>query len=420
MSLQDGDPGVHAALNDAFRTDRVRMLGTLVRLLGDLDRAEEVLQEAFAAAVDAWEREGVPAHPTAWLISAARFKGIDGIRRERRGRELTDQLHRRSESSPGGVDFTDPGHLDGIRDDELRLIFLCCHPDIPLDSRIALALREVCGLTTEEIARAYLIAKETAKKRITRAKQSIRRNAIPFELPPSQKLRRRLDAVLQVVYLVYNEGFAASSGDSFVRPVLTHAAVSWARLLVDLLPDSESFGLLALLLLHESRSAARVDENGDIVPLAEQDRRKWDREMIDEGTGLVQRALWSGRAGFYTIQAAIVSVHAAADSMESTAWSAIVFYYDLLLRVSRSPVVALNRAIAIGMRDTPEEGLRLIRPLVDGGPLSRYHNAHAARADLARRMGNRVEAVNAFRSALRLNPSEPERRHIEKELAKIL
>ena len=401
---------------EIYATESRRVLATLIRLLGDIDRAEEALHDAFAAALTAWPKEGIPRNPRAWLVSTGKFKGIDAIRRQERGTELILQKAQESERS-----YTAPDEWDGdvVKDDQLRLIFICCHPTLPIDSRIALSLRQVCGLTTDEIARAFLVPVETVRKRISRAKATIRKNRIPYEVPSHAELAQRLDAVLHVVYLVYNEGYSATSGTQHLRRDLAAKAVSLSRLIADLLPEPEATGLLALLLLHESRSAARTDSRGDLVPLEEQDRSLWDGELIAEGNDLVWRSVTSGRLGSYVIQAAIATVHAAADSVESTNWNLIVGYYDMLAKLQDSPFVALNRAIAIGMRDGAEEGLAIVDDLLGSGAMSDYHLAHAARADLARRAGSLDEARESYRRAIELVRQEPERRYLEGRLAQI-
>jgi RNA polymerase sigma-70 factor (ECF subfamily) len=394
-----------------------RVLATLIRLLGDLDLAEEALQGAFCAALTVWPRDGVPRNPRAWLVSTGKFRGIDAIRRQERGTELLADLARDAYPT-----FATPDEWDGdvvVQDDQLRLIFLCCHPALPVDAQIALTLREVCGLTTEEIARSFLVPVETMKKRISRAKATIREGGIRYEVPGHAELADRLGAVLHVVYLVYNEGYAATSGPEHLRRDLAAEAVMLSRLVVELLPEPEATGLLALLLLHESRSAARTDARGDVIPLEEQDRTQWDRELIAQGVELVRTSMTSGRLDAYTIQAAIATVHAAAESVESTNWKLIVEYYDLLARLQDSPVVALNRAIAIGMRDGPRAGLAIVNDLLGAGVMSEYHFAHAARAELARRAGAMEEARASYRRALELVRQEPERRYLERRLATI-
>ncbi len=392
------------------------MLATLIRLLGDFDVAEEALQDAFRAALEAWPRDGIPRNPSAWLVSTGRFKGIDAVRRLGRGKELLAETAR-----DGARAFANPEDWDGdaVRDNQLRLIFTCCHPMLPIDARIALSLREVCGLTTNEIARSYLVPVETLKKRISRAKAAIREKRIPYEIPSRIELAKRLDAVLHVVYLVYNEGYAATSGGEHIRRDLAREAVSLSRLIADLIPEPEAIGLLALLLLHESRAAVRADARGDPVPLESQDRSLWNRELIAEGLELVRRSVMSGRLGPYTLQAAIVSVHSVAESVAATNWAVIVGYYDALLTLQTSPVVALQRAIAVGMRDGPRAGLVLIEELIGSGRLATYHQAHAARAELYRRLGCRDEAVRSYRRAIELVRQEPERRYLERRLREV-
>lgn len=401
---------------EIYAAESRRVLATLIRLLGDIDQAEEALQEAFSAALIAWPRDGIPQNPRAWLVSTGKFKGIDAIRRRGRGAELMLQQAREDQRT-----YAAPEEWDGgvVEDDQLRLIFTCCHPELPIDARIALSLRVVCGLTTEEISRSFLVPVETMKKRITRAKATIRNNGIPYEVPSRSQLAERLEAALHVVYLVYNEAYSASSGTEHLRRDLAEQAVSLSRLIVSLLPEPEAMGLLALLLLHESRSAARTDSRGDLIPLEEQDRTLWDRELIAEAVDLVQRSVMTGRVGAYVIQAAIASVHAAADSVETTNWDLIVGYYDMLARLQDSPVVALNRAIAIGMRDGPRAGLAIVEEILETEAMSDYHLAHAARADLARRAGVLDAARESYRRAIELVRQEPERRYLEGCLARI-
>ena len=392
------------------------MLAALIRLLGDFDLAEEAVQEAFRAALEQWPREGVPRNPRAWLVSTGRFKGIDAIRR--RGR------HEAALAAVAGLAaqaVADPESLqeEVLQDDQLRLIFTCCHPSLPQEGRIALALREVCGLATEEIARAFLVRTETMKRRIARAKEKIRRERIPYEVPSREDLAGRLAAVLQVIYLVYNEGFSATAGETLVRRDLAEDALYLGRLVVELIPAPEAVGLLGLMLLHESRRPARADSRGDVVPLEEQDRSLWSRPLIQEGMGLVHWALSSGRFGSYTLQAAIAAVHAAAPSVEATDWGQIVRLYDMLLEAGPSPVVELNRAIAVAMRDGPAAGLALIDSLLERGELGDYLPAHGARADLNRRLGRSAEAAACYRQALRLVRQEPERRFLQRRLAEI-
>jgi RNA polymerase sigma-70 factor (ECF subfamily) len=401
---------------ELYRMESRRVLAALVRLLGDFDLAEEALQEAFRAALEHWPKEGLPRNPRAWLVSAGRFKGIDVVRRRGRHEALLSTVAQETREA-----YLDPEELDDetLQDDQLRLIFTCCHPSLPQDARIALALREVCGLTTEEIARAFLVTPATMTKRIVRAKDRIRKERIPYEVPSRTELARRLAAVLQVVYLVYNEGFVATAGLALSRRDLAEDALYLGRLIVDLLPEPEAIGLLGLMLLHESRRPARVDARGDVIPLEDQDRSLWNRELIAEGIELVNRALLSGRFGSYTLQAAIAAVHAVAPSVEATDWAQIVSLYDMLLETGPSPVVELNRAIAVAMRDGPTAGLALIDALLDRGELVDYHPAHAVRADLNRRLGRIDKASASYRRALTLARQEPERRFLEKRLAEI-
>jgi len=398
-------------LAELYRTESRRVLATLIRLLGDFDLAEEALQEAFQAALEQWPGTGLPRNPRAWLVSTGRFKGIDVVRR--RGRHNAALAKIAQEARESGLD------TDTIQDDQLRLIFTCCHPVLPQDGRIALALREVCGLTTEEIARAFLVTAATMTRRIARAKERVRKERIPYEVPSRAELANRLGAVLQVVYLVYNEGFATTKGKNLIRPDLVEQALYLGRLIVDLLPEPEALGLLALMLFHESRRAARTDAQGDVIPLEEQDRTLWNREQIAEGMGLVGQALLSGRFGSYTLQAAIAAVHSVAPSVEATDWSQIVPLYDMLLEAGQSPVIELNRAVAVAMRDGPTAGLALIDALLDQGELVDYHPAHSVRADLNRRLGRVNEAKASYRRALGLARQEPERRFLQRRLAEI-
>ena len=407
---------VHETVNAIYVAESRRVLATLIRLLGDFDAAEEALHDAFRAALEQWPRDGVPANPRAWLVSAGRFKAIDGLRRRRRFDALDDV--------GGGVDvavddaaaWADP---ESVEDDRLRLIFTCCHPALAPDAQIALTLREVCGLTTEEIARAFLTPAPTLAQRIVRAKAKIRDAHIPYQVPAPVELPERLGAVLRVVYLVFNEGYAASSGASVTRHDLCAEAIRLGRLLVDLLPEPEAQGLLALMLLHDSRRSARMSQSGELILLEDQDRSLWDRAQISEGTALIQRALASRRFGPYTIQAAIGAVHAEAESAGATDWTEIVGLYDALARLDPSPVIALNRAVAVAMRDGPAEGLALIDAILARGDLHEYRLAHAARAELCRRLGRTTEAREAYRKALVLTRQEPERRFIERRLAEL-
>jgi RNA polymerase sigma-70 factor (ECF subfamily) len=403
------------AVDAVYRSDSRRVLATLIRLLGDFDLAEEALHDAFTAAVERWPHDGVPANPVAWLVSAGRFKAIDALRRRSRFDASVSELARRIEST---TDPVVPGQ-NTLEDDRLRLIFTCCHPALPPDAQIALTLREVCGLTTEEIAHAYLAAPRTIAQRIVRAKAKIRDARIPYQVPERDELPRRLDAVLHVVYLVFNEGYAASSGTSLTRRDLSGEAIRLGRLLVELLPEAEAIGLLGLMLLHESRRAARTAADGELVLLADQDRALWNRDQITEGTALVERALTSLRFGPYSLQAAIAAVHAGAPTAEATDWPQIAGLYDVLLRSDPSPVVELNRAAAVAMRDGPAAGLVLIDAILARGDLADYHLAHSARADLCRRLGKLEDARSSYQRALQLTRQEPERRFLERRLREI-
>jgi RNA polymerase sigma-70 factor (ECF subfamily) len=401
-------------VEEVYEADSRRVFATLIRLLGDFDLAEEALHDAFAAAVEQWPRDGIPANPRAWLVSAGRFKAIDTMRRRARFDAslalLAEQLDTDSDGGLGGDD-------EGLEDDRLRLIFTCCHPALPPDARVALTLREVCGLTTEEIARAFLTAPPTLAQRIVRAKAKIRDARIPYQVPSPADLPDRLDPVLRVIYLVFNEGYAPSAGESLTRPDLSREAIRLARLLIELLPEPEVIGLLALMLLHESRRAARTSPTGDLILLEDQDRARWNRALIAEGQALVERALRSRRFGPYTLQAAIAAVHADASSPDATDWAEIVGLYDVLLQADPSPVVELNRAVAVAMRDGPEAGLALIDAILARGDLTDYHLAHAARADLARRAGRPADARASYERAINLARQEPERRFLERRLA---
>ncbi|HEX6750534.1 MAG TPA: RNA polymerase sigma factor [Longimicrobium sp.] len=405
------------AVDAVYRTDSRRVLATLIRLLdGDFDLAEEALHDAFAAALQRWPRDGIPANPRAWLVSAGRFKAIDAMRRRARFDARLADVAEHLASSRTDQEL---GDEDGVEDDRLRLVFTCCHPALAPDARIALTLREVCGLTTEEIARAFLVPAPTLAQRIVRAKAKIRDARIPYRVPQRADLAERLDGVLHVVYLVFNEGYSASSGDSLTRPDLSGEAIRLGRLLVELLPEPEAEGLLALMLLHESRRAARTTADGELVLLDEQDRALWDRALIAEGCALVEHALRSRRFGPYALQAAIAAVHAEAATAEATDWPQIVGLYDVLLRADPSPVVELNRAAAIAMRDGPAAGLALADAILARGDLDDYHLAHAARADLLRRLGRVDEARAAYERALALARQEPERRFLSRRLTQL-
>ena len=403
---------MRVTVDAVYRSESRRVFATLVRLLGDFDAAEEALHEAFRAALEQWPRDGVPANPRAWLVSAGRFKAIDAIRRDARVDTLDD-------GAAENIAAPDTPEAEGIEDDRLRLIFTCCHPALQPDAQVALTLREVCGLTTEEIAHAFLTAPPTLAQRIVRAKNKIRDAKIPYQVPAPEDLSDRLDSVLRVIYLVFNEGYAASSGDTLTRHDLSGEAIRLARLIVDLLPQAEAMGLLALMLLHESRRAARTQASGDLILLEDQDRALWNRAQIAEGSALVERALATRQIGPYALQAAISAVHAEAPTAAATDWAQIVGLYDVLARLQPSPIIELNRAVAVAMRDGPAAGLALIETILAGGELADYRLAHAAHADLCRRLGKTAEARASYQRALALTQQAPERRFLQRRLAEL-
>jgi RNA polymerase sigma-70 factor (ECF subfamily) len=407
---------VRENLEAIYREESSRILATLIRLLGDFDLAEDAVQDAFAAALERWPQDGVPDNPRAWLVSTGRFKAIDALRRRARFDASQEKIAEQLES---GVGKAAAGADEGVEDDRLKLIFTCCHPALAPEARVALTLREVCGLTTEEIARAFLTSAPTLAQRIVRAKNKIRDARIPYQVPSAEELPDRLDTVLQVVYLVFNEGYSASSGASLTRADISGEAIRLGRLLLELLPEPEVMGLLALMLLNESRRAARTSATGELILLEDQNRSLWDREQITEGVKLVERALLSRRFGPYTLQAAIVAVHSEASNAAATDWPQIVALYGELARMEPSPVVELNRAVALAMRDGPEAGLTLIDALFEHGALADYHLAHAARADLCRRLGRKAEAQSSYKRALALTQVEPEQRFYEKRLREL-
>lgn len=407
---------VRAAVDNYYRSDSRRVLATLIRLLGDFDLAEEALHEAFASAVEQWSRDGIPANPRAWLVSAGRFKAIDSIRRRARfDASLAEVAIRmdRNQTAKGRDEE------ESVEDDRLRLIFTCCHPALASHAQIALTLREVCGLTTEAIANAFLTTAPTIAQRIVRGKAKIRDAQIPYQVPSVAELPERLESVLAVIYLVFNEGYSASSGATLTRPDLSGEAIRLGRLLVELLPDAEAIGLLALMLLHESRRTARTSLDGDLILLDDQDRSLWNRDLIEEGQQLVQQAFASPAVGVHAIQAAIAAAHAAARTASQTNWPHIVSLYDLLLKAESSPVVELNRAVAVAMADAPQSGLEIIETILARGDLRDYHLAHAARADLCRRIGRISDAQQSYQQALSLARQEPERRFLEKRIREL-
>jgi len=415
----DARDSIRERVDEVYRTESRRVLATLIRLLGDFDLAEEALHDAFMAAIEQWSAEGVPANPRAWLVSTGRFKSIDAMRRRARFDASLGELAARIEAAAADIPEPDLDAVDGVDDDRLRLIFTCCHPALPADAQVALTLREVCGLTTEEIAHAFLTGAPTVAQRIVRAKSKIRDARIPYQVPARTDLPDRLDTVLRVVYLVFNEGYSASSGTSLIRHDVSAEAIRLGRLLVELLPEPEAMGLLALMLLHESRRAARTTPDGELILMDEQDRSLWNRGQIDEGAELVGRALASRRIGPYTLQAAIAALHAEAPSASQTDWTQIVGLYDVLARADPSPVVDLNRAAAVAMRDGPQAGLALIDAILARGDLADYQLAHSARADLCRRLGKTDEARASYRRALELTRQQPQRRFLERRLREL-
>ncbi|HZT04641.1 MAG TPA: RNA polymerase sigma factor [Steroidobacteraceae bacterium] len=402
-------------LEAVYQSESRAVLATLIRLLGDFDRAEEALHDAFRAALEKWPEQGMPENPRAWLVSAGRFRSIDQLRRQARFDSFDPQTHDTAGENIPAPDADDPS----VADDRLRLIFTCCHPALAPDAQIALTLREVCGLTTEQIAQAFLTPVPTLAQRIVRAKGKIRDARIPYEVPAAAELAERLETVLRVIYLVFNEGYTASSGSELMRLDLASEAIRLGRLLVEMLPETEAMGLLALMLLHDSRRAARASSTGELILLEEQDRSLWNRAQIEEGAAMVERALSSRRFGPYSLQAAIAAVHCEAPRAADTDWNEIVYLYDVLLRIEHTPVIELNRAVAVAMRDGPAAGLALVDDLLARGDLSGYRLAHAARADLCRRLGRNADAREAYTRALGLTQSEPEQQFLRRRLAEL-
>lgn len=407
---------VRQKVDELYRNESRHVFATLVRLLGDFDLAEEAMHEAFTVAVEQWQCDGIPQNPHAWLVSTGRFKAIDSVRRRSRFDASLEELARRLEAIAD--DKAEKANQE-VEDDRLRLIFTCCHPSLSPELQVALTLREVCGLKTEEIASAFLITPPTLAQRIVRAKAKIRDAEIPYEVPSLAELPTRLDAVLSVIYLVFNEGYSASSGESLIRVDLSEEAIRLGRLLLELLPDSEVIGLLSLMLLQESRRDARATSDGDVILLEDQDRSLWNRQQISEGTALVNRSIVSREYGIYTIQAAIASVHANSPTAAATDWAQIVSWYDLLLQAEPSSIVELNRAVAVAMQEGPFVGLELVESILERGDLVEYHLAHATRADLCRRLGRTEDAKKSYESALSFARQEPERRFLEKRLIEL-
>jgi RNA polymerase sigma-70 factor (ECF subfamily) len=430
-STESSTEQVRELLDSLYRVESGRILATLIRLLGDIDLAEEAMHEAFAAALSVWPTSGVPGNPRPWLISTARFKAIDTLRRRARFDASQGELARYLEAQSSSAESSNENDEASLEDDRLRLIFTCCHPSLAPEAQVALTLREVCGLTTEEIAKAFLTTPRTLAQRIVRAKTKIRETRIPYEVPSPQELPERLDAVLQVVYLIFNEGYSAAAGAQVTRAELTGEAIRLGRLLAELQRETEAdrtghsdvdpevIGLLALMLLHESRRAARTSPTGELILLEHQNRSLWNREQIAEGVALLEKALKSHRFGSYTLQAAIAAVHAEAESVAATDWRQIVALYDQLLRIQPSPVVELNRAVAIAMRDGPEAGLAHIDAVLEDGELANYYLAHSARADMCRRLGRTAEARASYEKALALTQQEPERQFLQERIRQL-
>jgi RNA polymerase sigma-70 factor (ECF subfamily) len=412
----DATDRVRELIDDVYRSESRHVLATLIRLLGDFEAAEEAVHDAFAVAVEQWARNGVPANPRAWLVSTGRFKAIDGMRRRARFDASLTELVNKLESTSSEAEEWDE---ESVEDDRLRLIFTCCHPALSPEAQVAMTLREVCSLTTEEIARAFLTKPTTVAQRIVRAKAKIRDARIPYVVPSETELPDRLEAVLRVVYLVFNEGYSASSGGSLTRHDLSREAIRLGRLLIELLPEPEAVGLLALMLLQDSRRAARTSPTGDLILLENQDRSLWNRGQIAEGVSLVERALSSRRIGPYAIQAAIAAIHTQAPTAEATDWNRIVSFYDLLAQAESSPIIELNRAVAVAMRDGPAAGLVLVDAIFARGELDNYHLAHSARADFCRRLGRIGDARASYERALRLTKQEPERRFLQQRLSEL-
>ncbi len=408
---------IRELLDSVYRVDSGRILATLIRLLSDFDLAEEAMHEAFAAALSLWPKSGVPGNPRPWLISTARFKAIDTLRRRARFDASQDELVRYLEAQSSSAERSN--EEDSLEDDRLRLIFTCCHPSLAPEARVALTLREVCGLTTEEIAKAFLITPGSQAQRIVRAKAKIRETPIPYEVPTPEELPQRLGAVLQVIYLVFNEGYSAAAGAEVTRAELTGEAIRLGRLLAELQPEPEVLGLLSLMLLQESRRAARTSPTGDLILLEKQDRSLWNREQIAEGVALLEKALKTRRFGSYTLQAAVAAVHTEAESVDATDWRQIVALYNQLVRIQPSPVVHLNRAVAIAMRDGPEAGLTHIEAVLEQGELANYYLAHSARADMYRRLGRTAEARSSYERALALTQQEPERQFLQERIRQL-